>query len=123
MDNFKIILVGVGSGKIYCLIYEMVGFLKLGVCFSGIIVIIFIKKVVVELQEWVCVSLLEEGMIEVVDEFINVLIGMVYGFGVKLLWCFVFEVGVFLQVDIIVDEDYQVMFNQFLVIVLIEEWV
>lgn len=83
--NLCIIFVGVGSGKIYCFIQEMIEFLEKDVCVSGIIVMIFINKAVVELQEWVCVSLFVKGCIVEVDQLSNVMIGIVYSLGVWLL--------------------------------------
>ncbi|HMR44988.1 MAG TPA: UvrD-helicase domain-containing protein, partial [Saprospiraceae bacterium] len=123
--NLKIISAGAGSGKTYRLTSEMVEMLtKPGangrpqVKASDIIATTFTNKAAAELQERVRVRLLQEGYRREANDLTNALIGTVHSLGVSLLKRFAYEAGVSPQVDIMVEEDQQVMFNQSLAMVL-----
>jgi ATP-dependent exoDNAse (exonuclease V) beta subunit len=125
--NLKIISAGAGSGKTYTLTQKMAALLRPDaqgqspVRASGIIATTFTKDAAAELQERVRVKLLEEGLMQQADDLENALIGTVHSIGVQLLKRFAFEAGVSPKMDIIMDTDHQMIFNQSLSTILTDE--
>lgn len=85
IDGFVLVVVGLGFGKIWVLIYCIVYLIEKGIVFWEIFVLIFINKVVCEMKEWIG---------KVVGLRVNcVWVGIFYFIFVCIFWVEVEKIG------------------------------